>query len=34
MGADPDGCTATAKWKRDEDIPDDVYFAALEALTS
>jgi hypothetical protein len=34
MGADPDAWTASAKWKREEDILDDVYFAALEALTS
>jgi hypothetical protein len=32
MGADPDGWTASAKWKREEDIPDNVYYAALEAL--
>jgi hypothetical protein len=32
MGADPDGWTASPKWKREEDIPDNVYFAAVEAL--
>ena len=31
-GADPDFCTAGARWKREADIPDDVYFRALEAL--
>jgi len=31
-GADPDFYTAGARWKREADIPDDVYFRALEAL--
>ena len=31
-GVTPDGWTASALWKRPEDIPDDVYFRALEAL--
>jgi len=31
-GADPDFYTAGARWKREADIPDDVYFKALEAL--
>lgn len=31
-GADPDFFTAGARWKREADIPDDVYFRALEAL--
>ena len=31
-GASPDGWTAGARWKRAHDIPDDVYFRALEAL--
>jgi hypothetical protein len=31
-GAKPDGWTAGAKWKREDDIPDRVYFQALEAL--
>jgi hypothetical protein len=32
MGADPDGWTAGAQWKHGEDIPDAVYFRAVEAL--
>ena len=28
-GADPDFYTAGARWKREADIPDDVYFRAL-----
>ena len=28
----PDGWTASARWKREADIPDQVYFRALEAL--
>ena len=31
-GADPDFYTAGARWKREADIPDDVYFRALEAI--
>ncbi len=31
-GADPDFHTAGARWKREADIPDDVYFKALEAI--
>ncbi|MDX1494204.1 MAG: DUF222 domain-containing protein [Longimicrobiales bacterium] len=31
-GADPDWRTAGARWKRLEDIPDEVLFRALEAL--
>jgi hypothetical protein len=31
-GADPDAWTASARWKREEDIPDAVYFGAMEAL--
>jgi len=31
-GADPDFHTAGARWKREADIPDDVYFRALEAI--
>ena len=31
-GADPDFYTAGARWKREADIPDHVYFRALEAL--
>jgi hypothetical protein len=31
-GASPDGWTASARWKRERDIPDHVLFAALEAL--
>jgi len=31
-GADPDFYTAGARWKREADIPDDVYFRAREAL--
>jgi hypothetical protein len=31
-GADPDFYTAGASWKREADIPDDVYFRAREAL--
>ncbi|MEN8145484.1 MAG: hypothetical protein ABFS14_11100, partial [Gemmatimonadota bacterium] len=30
-GADPDFSTAGARWKREADIPDSVYFTALEA---
>ncbi len=31
-GVDPDFYTAGARWKREADIPDRVYFRALEAL--
>jgi hypothetical protein len=31
-GADPGFYTAGARWKREADIPDDVYFRAKEAL--
>ena len=31
-GAEPDFFTAGARWKREADIPDSVYFRALEAL--
>ena len=31
-GVRPDGWTASARWKREADIPDPVYFRALEAL--
>ena len=31
-GADPDFYTAGARWKREADIPDHVYFRAREAL--
>ncbi len=31
-GADPDFHSAGARWKREADIPDDVYFKALEAI--
>ena len=31
-GADPDFYTAGARWKREADIPDDVYFRAMEAF--
>jgi len=31
-GADPDFYTAGARWKREDDIPDDVYFRAMEAI--
>ena len=31
-GVRPDGWTAGARWKREADIPDDVYFGASEAL--
>jgi len=33
-GADPDYLTAGARWKREDDIPDDVYSKAIEALGS
>jgi len=28
---DPDGWTASARWKREADIPDEIFFGALEA---
>jgi hypothetical protein len=31
-GANPDGWTAGVRWKREADIPDRVYFRALEAM--
>ena len=31
-GADPDYLTAGARWKREDDIPEEVYYKALEAL--
>ena len=31
-GADPDLLTAGSRWKRESDIPDDIYFRALEAI--
>jgi hypothetical protein len=31
-GAEPDWRTASARWKRVEDVPDDVLFGALEAM--
>jgi hypothetical protein len=31
-GIEPDYLTAGARWKRDADIPDDVYFRAREAI--
>jgi hypothetical protein len=31
-GADPDFYTAGARWKREDDIPDRIYFRATEAL--
>ncbi|MDX1395356.1 MAG: hypothetical protein R3195_13290, partial [Gemmatimonadota bacterium] len=30
-GVDPDGWTASARWEREADIPDEALFAALEA---
>ncbi len=32
-GADPDGWTAASRWKREADIPDRIYFRAVEALS-
>ena len=31
-GAHPDGWTCSARWKRDRDIPPEVFFPAVEAL--
>jgi hypothetical protein len=33
-GAEPDGWTAGARWKREADIPDPVFFQALEGLNA
>jgi hypothetical protein len=33
-GADPHGWTAGARWKGEADIPDDVWFRALEAVAA
>jgi len=30
--AAPDGATAGARWKHEADIPDEIYFRALEAI--
>jgi hypothetical protein len=32
-GVKPDGWALGARWKREEDIPDTVYFSAMEALS-
>jgi hypothetical protein len=32
LGIKPDAWTASARWERQQDIPDRVYFRALEAL--
>ena len=31
-GIQPDACTASARWRREQDIPDGVYFRAQEAV--
>ena len=31
-GVDPDGWSLGARWKGEEDIPDEVYFPAMEAI--
>jgi len=31
-GVRPDGWTAGSRWKREADIPDRIYFRALEAV--
>jgi hypothetical protein len=31
-GVEPDGWTANARWKREDDIPNEIYFRALEAM--
>jgi len=31
-GADPDFYTAGARWEREADIPDAIYFRAMEAV--
>ena len=30
-GVEPDWQTVGARWKREDDIPNDIYFRALEA---
>jgi hypothetical protein len=32
-GVEPDPWALGARWKREEDIPDSVYFSAMEALS-
>ena len=32
-GVKPDGWALGARWKGEEDIPDTVYFSAMEALS-
>jgi hypothetical protein len=32
-GVEPDPWALGARWKREEDIPDTVYFSAMEALS-
>ncbi|MSR37142.1 MAG: HNH endonuclease [Gemmatimonadetes bacterium] len=32
LGIEPDGWTASARWEREKDIPDEVYFAATGAV--
>jgi hypothetical protein len=32
-GVNPDGWALGARWKREDDIPDAVYFSAMEALS-
>jgi len=31
-GVSPDGWTAGVRWKREDDIPEQIYFRALEAM--
>ena len=31
-GVRPDGWTAGARWEREADIPDQIYFRAMEAM--
>jgi len=31
-GTSPDGWTAAVAWPREHDVPDEVYFPAIEAL--
>jgi predicted esterase len=31
-GTQPHGWTAGARWKRETDVPDEVYFRAVEAM--
>ena len=33
LGVEPNPWALGARWKREEDIPDRVYFGALEALS-